>query len=405
MAKQIMLYGEIGYEVTAKGFLEELRALQPDDEIAVRINSPGGNIVGGFAIYNQLLSNPRRKTAYIDSLCGSIASVILMAFDRVVMPENSWIVIHCPNTSTMGGADDLRTEADLLDRFDEAIRSAYMRRCTIPEEELRAKMEAETWLSAAEAKAMGFCDEIVEPVKAAAKVSISAKNFKAIPERARASFTILDAPAQPPQPKKGVSMEKFLALLQEMGFTVGDDEKLCEEFKAKLAVPPPPAPQAVIPAPFLDRIGAAATDSVDAVMGRFDAMLACAGQASAQVLAAKDAEVASATLRAEIAEARAAGILSAVEAEALAGKTLDYVRANIQATKAHKAMPATTAPGTVTPEAKVELPDGVCQADFDGYMAYIAKSPLAQTLWAKSNATDRKAFVEGWKRRNPSKSE
>ena len=100
---EIVIYDEIGaFGMPAKAFLDELRALGPVGELTVRINSPGGSVFDGVAIYNALKRHEARLTVWIDGIAASIASMIAMAGDEVVMPENAMLMLHDPSGLVMG---------------------------------------------------------------------------------------------------------------------------------------------------------------------------------------------------------------------------------------------------------------------------------------------------------------
>ncbi|HBB9192092.1 TPA: Clp protease ClpP, partial [Escherichia coli] len=114
-AADIFIYEEIGgFGVTAKQFAEDLKALGDVSHINLRIHSPGGDVFEGIAIYNLLRNHPADITVYIDGVAASMASVVAMAGDRVVMPENAMMMIHKPWGISGGNAGDMRDYADLL---------------------------------------------------------------------------------------------------------------------------------------------------------------------------------------------------------------------------------------------------------------------------------------------------
>ena len=175
----VTLYDEIGaFGAGSKEFLADLGKLS-GQHIHLRINSPGGSVVEGTAIYNALRRHEGGLTVHIDALAASMASVIAMAGSPVFMADNALLMIHNPWTVSMGESKDLRKEADLLDKLKVNLRNAYVRKTGINAEEIGAMMDAETWLDAVEAVALGFADAIEEGVAAAAT---------ATPEMLRARF-------------------------------------------------------------------------------------------------------------------------------------------------------------------------------------------------------------------------
>lgn len=186
---EIFIYGDIvseewfANEVTAPGFKQQLDELGNVSEIDVHINSSGGNVFEGHAIYNMLKMHKAKINIYIDALAASIASVIAMSGDTIFMHKNSFLMIHNSWIMTVGNAKELRDIADLLDKTDEASNQAYLDRAlNISEEELKELLDAETWLTASEALEKGFIDEILEPNEIAASISDERyKLFKSVP--------------------------------------------------------------------------------------------------------------------------------------------------------------------------------------------------------------------------------
>ncbi|MDR6408511.1 UNVERIFIED_ORG: ATP-dependent Clp endopeptidase proteolytic subunit ClpP [Burkholderia sp. 1595] len=167
---EIRIYDEIGFWGTdAKTFVSQLdEAAANAAEVVVAINSPGGDVFDAFAIYNALRRYAGRVTARIDGVAASAASLVAMAGDRIVMPENAMLMIHNPWTVALGTAADLRATADSMDKARDGILAAYRNKSGKTDEELTAMLDAETWMTAAEAKEAGFADEIEAPVKLAA---------------------------------------------------------------------------------------------------------------------------------------------------------------------------------------------------------------------------------------------
>jgi ATP-dependent protease ClpP protease subunit len=171
---EIVIYDEIGaFGVPAKAFLDELKALGSIAELTVRINSPGGSVFDGVAIYNALKRHDAAITIWIDGIAASIASMIAMAGDEVVMPENAMLVLHDPSGLVVGTATDMRATADALDRMKVGMVAAYRDKSGRDESEIEALMAAETWLSAEEAVALGLADRVEVPVRMAAHFDLS----------------------------------------------------------------------------------------------------------------------------------------------------------------------------------------------------------------------------------------
>ena len=152
-AAEIVIYDEIGaFGIPAKAFLDELKALGPVAELTVRINSPGGSVFDGVAIYNALKRHEARVTVWIDGIAASIASMIAMAGDEVVMPENAMLMLHDPSGLVIGTATDMRGMAEALDKMKAGMVAAYRDKSGRDDAEIEALMAAETWLSAQEAR-------------------------------------------------------------------------------------------------------------------------------------------------------------------------------------------------------------------------------------------------------------
>lgn len=173
---ELLLYGAIsseswyGDEVTPKQFKQELDGLGPIDELHVFINSGGGDVFAGQAIYSMIRRHTARKVVYVDGLAASIASVIAMAGDVVRIPRNAMMMVHNPWTFAYGNAADFRRAADDLDKIRESLIAAYQEKTSMDREELIALLDAETWMTAEEAVDKGFADEVEETRAVAASV-------------------------------------------------------------------------------------------------------------------------------------------------------------------------------------------------------------------------------------------
>jgi ATP-dependent Clp protease protease subunit len=165
---EIFLYGIITDEkwfdedVTPSWFKDQIAKLKDFKNINLYINSPGGGVFAGMTIYNIINRLTSKVTAYIDGLAASIASVIPMAADIIVMPKNAMMMIHNPWSAVAGDAAFFRKEADMLDRVKTAIVSTYKEKTNKKEDEISALMDAETWMTGEEAKKGGFTDVLEE---------------------------------------------------------------------------------------------------------------------------------------------------------------------------------------------------------------------------------------------------
>jgi len=171
---ELMLYGDIsssswyGDEVTPKDFKKDLDALGSIKNLNIYINSGGGDVFAGQAIYSMLKRHEASKTVYIDGLAASIASVIAMAGDKIIMPKNAMLMIHNAWTIMAGNANNFRKMADDMDKIDESIQAVYVDKTGISQEEIAELMDKETWLTADDALSRGFADEIEQEKKLAA---------------------------------------------------------------------------------------------------------------------------------------------------------------------------------------------------------------------------------------------
>ena len=145
----------------AYGIVKELQGLEAD-KLNVHINSYGGDVSEGLAIYNVLKNGSAKITTYCDGFACSAASVIFMAGDERIMNSASLLMIHNAWSYGSGNANDFRKKAEDLDKITQASINAYMSRVQITEDELKEKMDKESWLTAEEALADGFATRIME---------------------------------------------------------------------------------------------------------------------------------------------------------------------------------------------------------------------------------------------------
>lgn len=181
----ILIYTSIGAGgITAQVIVEALKAIPPGDPVTVRINSSGGDVMEGLAIYNAL--REVKPVVYVDGFAASMASVVAMAGAKVLMAENALLMIHKPWTNSTGGnANDLREHADLLDKVEQQLVKAYAGKTGLPENQIAEMLSKETWLDAAEAFELGFADEIDQLSQMAASLDLSM--FAAVPEKIQAA--------------------------------------------------------------------------------------------------------------------------------------------------------------------------------------------------------------------------
>jgi ATP-dependent Clp endopeptidase proteolytic subunit ClpP len=177
---EIYIFDEIGtYGVTAQEFINDIKGLK-GMPVNLRINSLGGDVFDGMAMYNVIKRREAKTTVYIEGIAASIATIIALGADEVVMAENSLFMIHNAWGGTMGEAKDMRKTADTLDKISGELTDIYRKKTGLSYEALQQMMDEETWLNAEEAYESGFVDTISDSIKVAAKYDVS--KFKNITE-------------------------------------------------------------------------------------------------------------------------------------------------------------------------------------------------------------------------------
>jgi ATP-dependent Clp protease protease subunit len=186
VALQLLLYGDVGYDINTRDVSAAL-AGSKDDSVLVRISSGGGHAVEGLTIYNLLRSSGKKITVAIDGLAGSAASVIAMAGDEIRISESALMMIHNSSAGLFGNSEDLREQADVLDKLDHAMAAAYARKSGKPADHWRTEMKTDRWMTAEETVAAGLADKIVEPSKLAAQVK-SARSWNELPDEVKTNL-------------------------------------------------------------------------------------------------------------------------------------------------------------------------------------------------------------------------
>ena len=163
---ELMLYGDIaesfwGDTISAKEVAEYLENLDVD-EINVYINSNGGDANAAIAISNALKRHKAKVVINIDGIAASAATLITCAGDIVKMPKNAFFMVHNPWVVAVGGSEEMRRQADTLEKYKNAIIETYLQKVNINKEKLSELMDNESWLNAEEALEYGFIDEIIE---------------------------------------------------------------------------------------------------------------------------------------------------------------------------------------------------------------------------------------------------
>lgn len=194
-AAEILIYDDIGEGffggISAKNFAGDLKALGPVSTLKIRVNSPGGDVFDALAIYNTLRRHSARKEVSIDGMALSAASIVIMAGDHIAMAENAMLMIHDPWSVTMGTADDMRAQADLLDQVKENLVVTYERRTQRDGADIRRMMTDETWMDARMALDEGFIDQVTGDLAVAAKFDPA--RYKNVPPELRKQVAALQA--------------------------------------------------------------------------------------------------------------------------------------------------------------------------------------------------------------------
>lgn len=156
---EILIYQDIGESfwgdtISANDVKDQLSKMEGD--VTVRINSAGGSVFDGFAIYNLLAQHNGQVTVKVDALAASAASVIAMAGDTIEMADNALMMIHEPWTLALGDAEDMRKTGELLDKIRDSIVTTYQSKTDLDTATIEAMMAEETWFSADEAIENGF---------------------------------------------------------------------------------------------------------------------------------------------------------------------------------------------------------------------------------------------------------
>lgn len=174
---EIWMYDQIGESfwgegISAKAFQKELTGLGKVNTINLRINSPGGDVFDGLAIYNQLKSHPARVVVDVDGLAASIASIIAMAGDEIRMAGNAMMMIHNPHGMAIGDSTEMQRVAALLNQVKGNLADTYAARTGNVRATLETWMNDETWLTAEAAVQHGFADSITQEQRVAASFNL-----------------------------------------------------------------------------------------------------------------------------------------------------------------------------------------------------------------------------------------
>jgi ATP-dependent Clp endopeptidase proteolytic subunit ClpP len=174
-----------GWDVSGSEFLRELKALGNDvDSIDLRIHSPGGSVLDGWAIANGIKNHPAHVVARVEGLAASMGSVVLMSADEIEVPQNAYVMIHNVSGGAFGEADELESMAALMRKLQDDVTDFYANATGKDRQEIAEMMAAETWMNGEDAVEHGFATRVLEPVKAAACADLETlvSKFENVPE-------------------------------------------------------------------------------------------------------------------------------------------------------------------------------------------------------------------------------
>ena len=213
-SNEIFLYDDIGPEWAGMiGAASVNQALsQMSGKVTVRLNTPGGSVDEGIAIFNALKRYSGGVDTIVDSMAYSMGSYILQAGDTRTVTRNSMVMIHDPWMIALGNAEDLRKEAEVLDKYKGRMLPEYAARSGATEEEVSALLTAETWMTGSEAVSMGYADVLegdsVEPVEIS---EATARHFKQMPSSA--SLKTIAAGSKTPYPHRREMAKRKMQIL------------------------------------------------------------------------------------------------------------------------------------------------------------------------------------------------
>jgi ATP-dependent Clp endopeptidase proteolytic subunit ClpP len=180
-AIEILIYDEIGgWGITAKDFAVQLNNFKDIKNITLRLNTPGGSVMDGNAIFNALKRHKANVNVEIDGMALSMGSVIAMAGDTISMAQNAMFMIHNPWGMAVGDSEELRKTADVMDKMKGTIITPYVAKTGMSAESVSNLMDAETWMNADEALDAGFVDNVTDAIDIAANFDLT--KFHNVPD-------------------------------------------------------------------------------------------------------------------------------------------------------------------------------------------------------------------------------
>jgi ATP-dependent Clp protease protease subunit len=184
-AYEILMYGAIGENpwddsaISANSFMKELNAIPANaKEIHLRVNSPGGSVFDGMTMFERLKQHNAKVIAYVDGIAASIASLIIMGADEIVIGEGGFLMIHKPMAGAYGNTEELNRTVDILDKIEEQMISIYVKKTGLSRIELSRMLSEETWITADESIEMNFVDTKIE---ASSQLRVAASMVKNTP--------------------------------------------------------------------------------------------------------------------------------------------------------------------------------------------------------------------------------
>lgn len=182
---EIFIYGSIGDNpwddsaISEKDIASELRKMPKSiKNISLRVNSGGGSVFSGTTIYELLKAHPAKVTAYVEGLAASIASVIIMAADEIVMGEGAMLMLHRPLVGVYGNAGELEKMIDVLDKIESQMTNIYAKRMSVSRSEISKILAEETWFTAEEAIDIGLADRTFDSGEAVYVAASMIENCK-----------------------------------------------------------------------------------------------------------------------------------------------------------------------------------------------------------------------------------
>lgn len=239
---KVWLHGDIGaYEIEAIELIRALQELGPEQDIELRVQSYGGSVYEGLALYNAIKAHKGKTTGIVDGVAASIASYLLMACDEIQMPANAKLMIHMPTIGAFGGEDELTSALTQLQNAKSTIADAYVAKSGQSMEDVLSAMRAETWFTAEQAKEWSIIDAIVDPVNLSNCLQhlspTALTNFKHPPIELLETMTdkTIQAKASPepttnlPNQEDEMTKEELKAMRQKEAARQKQIRKLCDQ--------------------------------------------------------------------------------------------------------------------------------------------------------------------------------